>query len=94
MEPLKWDELPLARTAWALLRDSYHGRLCLQYKPQHIAVAILYMTLESHGAEIPYEHSAITPWWKVFADDISLDIIKMIIQDLINIYDLETSLSQ
>lgn len=92
-EPFKWDELPLARTAWALLRDSYHGTLCLQYKPQHIAVAILYLTLESHGAEVPHEDSAGTPWWKVFSEDISLDIIKQIIGELLNIYDLEMTAS-
>ncbi|VDI73993.1 Hypothetical predicted protein [Mytilus galloprovincialis] len=89
MEPYKWDELPLARTSWALLRDSYHSTLCLQYKPQHIAVAILYMTLESHGADIPFEDTAVTPWWKVFAEDITLDIIKQIVGELINTYDLE-----
>lgn len=88
-EPFKWDELPLARTAWALLRDSYHGTLCLQYKPQHVAVAILYLTIESHGADIPHEDTAVTPWWKVLSEDISLEIIKQIISELLNIYDLE-----
>jgi hypothetical protein len=47
------------------------------------------LTIESHGADIPHEDTAVTPWWKVLSEDISLEIIKQIISELLNIYDLE-----
>ncbi|XP_041347144.1 cyclin-Q-like [Gigantopelta aegis] len=87
--PYKWQALPIARTAWSYLRDSYHGNLCLQYKPQHMAVAVLYFSLLSLGVDVPHHHECDTKWWKVFAEDISLSVIKDIISDIVSVYELE-----
>lgn len=60
-----WENLPIASTSWALLRDSYHSNMCLKYPPEHIAVAVIYLALLCYGAEVPYNKYAETPWWKV-----------------------------
>ena len=52
-------------TAWAILRDSYHGNVCLEYSPEHIAVAVLYFALQCHGVEVPYSDTAEYEWWQV-----------------------------
>ena len=65
LDPQLVVKVPLANTAWAILRDSYHGKICLKYKPQHIAIAVLYMALESHGVEVTLSEQSETPWWKV-----------------------------
>ncbi|XP_071082581.1 cyclin-Q-like [Haliotis cracherodii] len=90
-DPYKWEAMPIARTAWSLLRDCYHGNMCLKYKPQHMAVAVLFFALQCHGAEVPYHKYADTPWWLVFAEDVTLDIIKTIITDIIAVYELENT---
>ena len=61
----EWAEVPIATTAWSLLKDSYHSRMCLSHSPEHIAVAVIYLALLSYGLEVPYNKYADTPWWKV-----------------------------
>ncbi|EAW72851.1 family with sequence similarity 58, member A, isoform CRA_a [Homo sapiens] len=87
-----WQRTPVAVTAWALLRDSYHGALCLRFQAQHIAVAVLYLALQVYGVEVPAEVEAEKPWWQVFNDDLTKPIIDNIVSDLIQIYTMDTEI--
>lgn len=91
-DPYTWETVPVLRTCWSLLRDSYHCPLALRFRPQHIAIAIIYMSLLTLGVEVPYNRQADVPWWKVFSEDISLNEIKDIINMIIATYDLETGI--
>ncbi|XP_055220134.1 cyclin-Q-like [Gorilla gorilla gorilla] len=64
-----WQRTPVAVTAWALLRDSYHRGLCLRFQDQHIAVAVLYLALQVYGVEVPAEVEAEKPWWQIYTTD-------------------------
>lgn len=64
-DPYTWEDIPITRTAWALLRDSYHGNICLKYKPQHIAIALIYFSLICHGIEVPHQEHVDNQWWQV-----------------------------
>jgi hypothetical protein len=57
-----WTRTPVAETAWALLRDCYHGVMCIHHAPQHIAIATLYLALNSYGVEMPVGERE---WWQV-----------------------------
>ena len=57
--------VPVAQTAWAILRDSYHSDLSLRYQAEHIAVAVLYLALQTHGVDVPYSNKAEKKWWEV-----------------------------
>ncbi|KAL5013633.1 hypothetical protein ScPMuIL_007903 [Solemya velum] len=92
-EPYKWDNLPITRTAWAILRDSYHGSVSLHYPAEHVAIAVLYLTFESLGVEPPHTNVCRSPWWKVFAEDVTLERIKSIIIEITKTYELEDSVS-
>ncbi|GCB83641.1 hypothetical protein scyTo_0024299, partial [Scyliorhinus torazame] len=59
-----WKRTPLAVTAWAVLRDSYHGTLCLRQPPQHIAIAVVYFALQCYGVEVPGDVAAGRAWWQ------------------------------
>lgn len=87
-----WERTPIATASWALLRDSYHGDICLRYEAQHIAVAMLYFALQCYGMDVPGNESAETPWWKVFSEDITRDTIDSIISELIHIYTMDTEI--
>ena len=65
LDPVVKQKVPIATTAWAILRDSYHGNVCLEYSPEHIAVAVLYFALQCHGVEVPYSDTAEYEWWQV-----------------------------
>ena len=56
-----WQCTPISVTAWALLRYSYHGGLCLFFQAQHLAVAVLYLALQVYGVEVPAEGEAEKP---------------------------------
>ena len=60
-----WNTVPLCSTAWAMLRDSYHCDICLKTKPQHLAVSVMYFTMQCYGVEVPLNDQAKVPWWKV-----------------------------
>ncbi|XP_073655516.1 cyclin-Q isoform X2 [Tursiops truncatus] len=64
-----WQRSPVSITAWALLRDSYHGGLCLRFQAQHIAVAVLHLALQAYGVEVPAEAEAEKPWWQIYTMD-------------------------
>lgn len=57
-----WSRTPVAETSWALLRDCYHGIMCIRHTPQHIAIATLYLALNSYGVELPVGEKE---WWQV-----------------------------
>ncbi|XP_015244571.1 PREDICTED: cyclin-related protein FAM58A [Cyprinodon variegatus] len=61
-----WSRTPVAETSWALLRDCYHGDMCIRHVPQHIAVAALYLALNSYGVELP---AGEKQWWQVCVHD-------------------------
>ncbi|XP_037678316.1 cyclin-Q isoform X2 [Choloepus didactylus] len=69
MNRYSWQRTPIAVTAWALLRDSYHGVLCLRFQAQHIAVAVLALTLQLYGVEVPADAEAQKPWWQIYTMD-------------------------
>uniref|UniRef100_A0A8C4YD41 Cyclin-Q n=1 Tax=Gopherus evgoodei TaxID=1825980 RepID=A0A8C4YD41_9SAUR len=88
-----WERTPVSAAAWALLRDSYHGGLCVRYPPQHVAVAVLYLALHCYGVEVPAHAQAQRPWWQVFSEDLSQTQIDQIVLDLIQIYTLDAEIS-
>ncbi|XP_019633951.1 PREDICTED: cyclin-related protein FAM58A-like isoform X2 [Branchiostoma belcheri] len=92
MDRSVWERTPIRDTAWAMLRDLYHGKVCLWHKAQHLAVAVLYFSLLCYGIEVPLNNQAETKWWKVFSEDITEEQIKNIIEQIMDVYDLEQRL--
>lgn len=87
-----WERKPVAVTSWALLRDSYHGRVCLRHKPQHVAVAVLYFALQCYGVEVPGDAVAKRSWWEVLSEGMTRDIIHDIIGEIAAIYEMDAKL--
>ncbi|XP_068606000.1 cyclin-Q [Brachionichthys hirsutus] len=81
-----WSRTPVAETAWALLRDCYHGDMCIRHTPQHIAIATLYLALNSYGVELP---AGDKDWWQVLCEDVTKADIDAVILDLLHLYDME-----
>ncbi|XP_064639167.1 cyclin-Q-like [Lineus longissimus] len=92
MEPSISKRIPIAKFAWGILRDSYHGPICLKYRPEHIAIAVIYFTLQLYGMEVPFSDEAEYRWWEVLSEDATEDELKGISSDILDIYELESSL--
>ena len=58
-------QIPVANVSWSILNDSYHSDLCIRYSAQELAIASLYLALQSLGVDVPYNSQAQTPWWQV-----------------------------
>ena len=63
--------------------------MVLTYKPEHIAVALLYFTLQVYGLEVPYARQSRTPWWETLSDSVTLPIMRDICTELTDMYDLQ-----
>ena len=73
--------LALARLpglAWAILMDSYHTPLCVDYAPEYIAASILHLALRIAGVEVPGNRHSESAWWQV-----SLGRTELLIRQLI-----------
>jgi len=93
LDPRLVARVPISGTAWAMLRDCYFGDICLKYKAEYTAVAILYFSLQCHGVEVPFTHQAKYQWWQVLSENITINIIRDIISELMDLYDFENTLS-
>uniref|UniRef100_A0A3P9LGX1 Cyclin-Q n=1 Tax=Oryzias latipes TaxID=8090 RepID=A0A3P9LGX1_ORYLA len=81
-----WSRTPVAETSWALLRDCYHGNMSIRHTPQHIAIATLYLALNSYGVELPVGEKE---WWQVLCENVTEADIHAVISDLLKLYDME-----
>lgn len=81
-----WSRTPISETAWALLKDSYHGLVCIHHKPQHLALAVLYLALHTYGVQVP---TGEKEWWQVLCEDITKSQIEAIMTELLQLYDME-----
>nr|XP_055045250.1 cyclin-Q [Misgurnus anguillicaudatus] len=81
-----WSRTPIAETALAMLKDSYHGSVCFRHKPQHLAITCLYLALQTYGVQLPRGE---LEWWQVFCADITKDAIETIMNELLQLYDME-----
>ncbi|CAB1436313.1 unnamed protein product [Pleuronectes platessa] len=81
-----WSRTPITETSWALLRDCYHGDMCIRHTPQHIAIATLYLALNSYGVELPVGEKE---WWQVLCEDATKANIDAVISDLLQLYDMD-----
>uniref|UniRef100_A0A3Q4BPS1 Cyclin-Q n=1 Tax=Mola mola TaxID=94237 RepID=A0A3Q4BPS1_MOLML len=82
-----WSRTPVAETSWALLRDCHHGDMCIRHTPKHIAIATLYLALNSYGMELPVGEKE---WWQVLCKDMTIADINAVISDLLRLYDMES----
>lgn len=89
LDPATAHDIPVANTSWAILRDSYHGRVCLKHPPDKVAVSVLYLALQVHGVQVPYSEEAEERWWEAFVENMKMSEMRAIIGEIIEIYNME-----
>ena len=57
--------LHVAQVAWQCLRDSLPTDLSLKYRPQEIAISIIYFVSMCYGVEVTHNEKAGIKWWQV-----------------------------
>lgn len=87
-------ETPIAKCAICLLQDFYHNPNIVSYEPDHIAVAVLALTLQIYGLKIPglEEPASTDTWFKLFVPDMSIEQVWEIIDQILKTNELEMNL--
>jgi len=76
----------LLQFAWNFLNDSLSTTLCLQYKPQLIASAAIYLASKYLQYKLPEGLlPGETPWWEVL--DAKIEDLKVISNQILDLYD-------
>jgi len=78
----------LAQVAWNFVNDSLRTTLCLQYKPQLIAAAAIYLASKFLKYTLPEGQK---PWWEVF--NVRIQDLDDISNQILDLYDSPGSLA-
>ena len=55
----------ISKTAWQVLRDMLHSDFYFDYRPQEVALSIIYFTFGCYGVQVPFNEEAEKKWWEV-----------------------------
>nr|CAG4641858.1 EOG090X09KD [Eurycercus lamellatus] len=84
----------MVQMAWTFVNDSLCTTLCLQWEPEIIAIALMYLAGKLSKFEIQ-DWSGRQPrhirWWDMFVEDISLEILEDICHQVLDLYSQQPS---
>nr|CAG4648064.1 EOG090X09KD [Moina brachiata]SVE93125.1 EOG090X09KD [Moina brachiata] len=89
---LKGDKAKLQKMvqmAWTFVNDSLCTTLCLQWEPEVIAIALMYLAGKLSKFEVTDwigKQPRHQRWWDMFVEDISLEILEDICHQVLDLY--------
>lgn len=79
----------MVQMAWTFVNDSLCTTLCLQWEPEVIAVALMYLAGKLSKFEV-VDWQGRTPkhlrWWDVFVEDVTMDLLEDICHQVLDLY--------
>ncbi|GLH12853.1 Cyclin-T [Gryllus bimaculatus] len=79
----------MLQMAWTFVNDSLCTTLSLQWEPEVIAVALMYLSGKLSKFEV-VDWSGRTPehlrWWDMFLEDVSMDLLEDICHQVLDLY--------
>ncbi|GIY27423.1 cyclin-K [Caerostris darwini] len=89
---LKGDKLKLqnmVQMAWTFINDSLCTTLCLQFEPEVIAIAVMYLAGKLSKFEV-VDWDDRTPlqkhWWDIFVEGMSIELLEDICHQVLDLY--------
>lgn len=93
---LKGDKTKLQKMvqmAWTFVNDSLCTTLCLQWEPEVIAVALMFLAGKLSKFEV-VDWNGRTPkhtaWWDMFVEDITMELLEDICHQVLDLYSPQT----
>ncbi|XP_068633987.1 cyclin-K [Battus philenor] len=86
----------MVQMAWTFVNDSLCTTLCLQWEPEVIAVALMFLAGKLSKFEVVDwngrmpKHNA---WWDMFVEDITMDLLEDICHQVLDLYSPQTQQS-
>lgn len=90
---LKGDGIKLERmvqNAWTFVNDSLSTTLCLQWEPEVVAIAVIYLTAKMSKFEVKdwtNRKSWHKRWWDQYVEDLDIDVLDDICHQVLDLYD-------
>uniref|UniRef100_A0A8D8TXL1 Cyclin-K n=3 Tax=Cacopsylla melanoneura TaxID=428564 RepID=A0A8D8TXL1_9HEMI len=97
---LKGDKTKLEKMlqmAWTFVNDSLCTTLCLQWEPEIIAVALMYLAGKLSKFEVVDwvgRNSKHLRWWEMFVEDMTMDLLEDICHQVLDLYSQSQQQSQ
>ncbi|KAL0830265.1 hypothetical protein ABMA28_002470 [Loxostege sticticalis] len=92
---LKGDKAKLQKMvqmAWTFVNDSLCTTLCLQWEPEVIAVALMFLAGKLSKFEV-VDWNGRTPkhnaWWDMFVEDVTMELLEDICHQVLDLYSLQ-----
>lgn len=80
----------MVQMAWTFINDSFCTTLCLQWEPEIIAIALMYLTSKLSKLEVTDWNSKVERgylnWWDQFVDGLGIDILEDICHQILDLY--------
>ncbi|XP_076313676.1 uncharacterized protein LOC143226520 [Tachypleus tridentatus] len=93
---LKGDKQKLQKVvqmAWTFINDSLCTTICLQWEPEIIAIALIFLAGKLSKFEV-LDWSGRTSkqqyWWEVFVEDLTIDVLEDICHQVLDLYSTPT----
>lgn len=89
---LKGDKAKLQKMvqmAWTFVNDSLCTTLCLQWEPEVIAVALMFLAGKLSKFEVVDWNGRVpkhNAWWDMFVEDITMDLLEDICHQVLDLY--------
>ena len=89
----------MVQMAWTFINDSYCTTLCLQWEPEIIAIALMYLTSKLNKLEITdwiakNESSKNQNWWDQFVEGLRIDILEDVCHQILDLYSTQQQQQQ
>ncbi|CAD0201986.1 unnamed protein product [Chrysodeixis includens] len=79
----------MVQMAWTFVNDSLCTTLCLQWEPEVIAVALMFLAGKLSKFEVLDWNGRIpkhTAWWDMFVEDITMELLEDICHQVLDLY--------
>ncbi|KAJ2950858.1 hypothetical protein O0L34_g5217 [Tuta absoluta] len=86
----------MVQMAWTFVNDSLCTTLCLQWEPEVIAVALMFLAGKLSKFEVVDWNGRMpkhTAWWDMFVEDITMDLLEDICHQVLDLYSPQTQAS-
>jgi cyclin K len=80
----------MVQMAWTFINDSFSTTLCLQWEPEIIAIALMFLTSKLSKLEITdwlsRKENLKQNWWDQFVEGLGIDILEDICHQILDLY--------
>ncbi|KAL5963695.1 Cyclin-K [Taenia solium] len=78
----------MVQMAWSFINDSLETTLCLQWEPEIVACAVLYLATRMKSCPVTDWHGRRSgqPWWECFVEGMTVEVMEDICHRILDIY--------